>query len=154
MTLEFWVPLEKAQVFADGCKDLFEPVDRVIVLALLARQRWRAGLWTSCCVVKCVVPVSSTSDDLFSGMCRATANKEAALVLDCGDEAQQVQERENEGAKNLPAGPALIKAPSLTAGGQEGILFLNGFKSFTSPTPKNPPRYVWYYVCVSRWFCV
>jgi len=24
LTLEFWVPLEKAQVFADGCKDLFE----------------------------------------------------------------------------------------------------------------------------------
>jgi len=44
MTLEFWVPLEKAQVFADGCKDLFEPLDRVIVLALLARQRWRADL--------------------------------------------------------------------------------------------------------------
>jgi len=50
-TLEFWVPLEKAQVFADGCKDLLEPLDRVIVLALLARQRWRAGLWTSCCIV-------------------------------------------------------------------------------------------------------
>jgi len=24
VTLEIWVPLEKAQVFADGCKDLFE----------------------------------------------------------------------------------------------------------------------------------
>jgi len=64
------VPLEKAQVFADGCKDLFEPLDRVIVLALLTRQRWRAGLWTSCCVVKCAVLVRSISDDLFSGMCR------------------------------------------------------------------------------------
>ena len=44
VTLEFWVPLEKAQVFADGYKDLFESLDRVIVLVLLARQRWRAGL--------------------------------------------------------------------------------------------------------------
>ena len=24
VTLEFWVPLDKAQVFADGCKNLFE----------------------------------------------------------------------------------------------------------------------------------
>mmetsp|Transcript_98680 Transcript_98680/g.159058 ORF Transcript_98680/g.159058 Transcript_98680/m.159058 type:complete len:82 (+) Transcript_98680:52-297(+) len=38
----------------------------------------------------------------------AMASKEAALVLDCGDEAQQVQERKNEGAKNLPAGTALL----------------------------------------------
>jgi hypothetical protein len=54
----------------------------------------------------------------FSVVCaEAMASKEAALVLDCGDEAQQVQERKNEGAKNLPAGTALIKAPSLTAGG-------------------------------------
>jgi len=75
VTLEFWVPLEKAQVFADGCKDLFESLDRVIVLTLLARQRWRAGLWTSCCVVKCVVPVNSISDDLFSGMCRGNGKQ-------------------------------------------------------------------------------
>jgi len=39
VTLEFWVPPDKAQVFADGCKDLFETLDSVIVLALLARQR-------------------------------------------------------------------------------------------------------------------
>ena len=50
----------------------------------------------------------------FSVVCaEAMASKEAALVLDCGDEAQQVQERKNEGAKNLPAGTAVIKAPSL-----------------------------------------
>jgi len=75
----------------------------------------------------------------FSVVCaEAMATKEAALVLDCGDEAQQVQERKNEGAKNLSAVTAVIKAPVLTAGGQQGILFLNGFKSFTSPTPTNP----------------
>ena len=65
-------------------------------------------------------------------------NKEAALVLDCGDQVQQVQERKNEGAKNLPAVTAVMKGPALTAGGQQGILFLNCFKSFTSPTPTNP----------------
>ena len=55
----------------------------------------------------------------FSVVCaEAMANKEAALVLDCGDETQQVQDQKNEGANNLPAGTALIKAPSLTAGGQ------------------------------------
>ena len=75
VTLEFWVPLEKAQVFADGCKDLFETLDRVIVLVLLTRQRWRAGLWTNCCVVKCAVPVRSTSDDLFIGMCRGNGKQ-------------------------------------------------------------------------------
>jgi len=75
MRLEFWVLLEKAQVFADGCKDLFEALDLVIVLALLARQRWRAGVWTRCCVVKCVVPVTSISDDLFSGMYRGNGKK-------------------------------------------------------------------------------
>jgi len=47
-----------------------QPLDRVIALAMLARQRRRAGLWTSYCVFNCVVPVSSISDDLFSGMCR------------------------------------------------------------------------------------
>ena len=75
VTLEFCVTLEKAQVCTDGCKDLFEPLDRVIVPVLLARQRWRAGLWTSCCVVKCVVSVSSMSDDLFSGMYRDNDKK-------------------------------------------------------------------------------
>jgi len=55
----------------------------------------------------------------FSVVCaEAMASKEAALVVDCGDEAQQVQEQKNEGAKNLPPGIVLIKAPSLTAGGQ------------------------------------
>jgi hypothetical protein len=86
----------------------------------------------------------------FSVVCaEAMASKEAALVLDCGDEAQQVQERKNEGAKNLPAGTALIKAPSLTAGGQQGILFLNGFKSFTSPTPKNPQDTFKWHCCAA-----
>ena len=47
----------------------------------------------------------------FSVVCaEAMASREAALVLDCGDEAQQVQERKNKGAKNLPAGTALISA--------------------------------------------
>jgi len=55
----------------------------------------------------------------FSVVCaEAMTSKKSALVLDCGDEVQQVQERKNEGAKNLPAGTVLIKAPSLTAGGQ------------------------------------
>ena len=54
----------------------------------------------------------------FSVVCaEAMTNKEAALVLDCGDETQQVQDQKNDGANNLPAGTALIKAPSLTAGG-------------------------------------
>jgi len=45
----------------------------------------------------------------FSVVCaEAMASKEAALVLACNDEAQQVQERKNEGAKNLPAGTAVI----------------------------------------------
>jgi len=75
----------------------------------------------------------------FSVVCaEAMTKKEAALVLDCGDEAQEVQERKNEGTKNLSAVTSVIKAPALTAGGQQGILFLNGFKSFTSPTPTNP----------------
>ena len=48
----------------------------------------------------------------FSVVCaEAMASKEAALVLDCGDEAQQVQERKNEGAKNLPTGTVVIKPP-------------------------------------------
>jgi len=60
----------------------------------------------------------------FSVVCaEAMVSKEAASVLDCGDEAQQVQEQKNEGAKNLPAGTAFIKTPALTAGGQQGILF-------------------------------
>ena len=42
-------------------------MDSVIVLALLARQRRWAGLWTSHYVVNCIVPVSSISDDLVSG---------------------------------------------------------------------------------------
>jgi len=80
----------------------------------------------------------------------AMTSKEAALVLDCGDEAQQVQERKNEGAKNLPAGTAVLKAPALTAGGQQGILFLNGFKSFTSPTPTNlQETFKWHCCAVS-----
>jgi len=86
----------------------------------------------------------------FSVVCaEAMAIKEAALVLDCGDEAQQVQGRKNEGAKNLPAGTALIKAPSLTAGGQQDILFLNGFKSFTSPTSKNPQETFKWHCCAA-----
>ena len=75
----------------------------------------------------------------FSVVCaEAMTKKEAALVLDCGDEAQEVQERKNEGTKNLSAVTSVIKAPALSAGDQQGILFLNGFKSFTSPTPTNP----------------
>jgi len=77
----------------------------------------------------------------FSVVCTETmTSKEAALVFDCGDEVQQVQERKNEGAKNLPADTAVIKAPALTAGGQQGILFLNGFKSFTSPMQQIPKK--------------
>ena len=86
----------------------------------------------------------------FSVVCaEAMSNKEAALVFDYGDEAQQVQERKNEGAKNLPAGTAVIKAPALTAGGQQGILFLNGFKSFTSPTSKNPQDTFKWHCCAA-----
>jgi len=40
----------------------------------------------------------------FSVVCaEAMASNEAALVFDCDFEAQQVQERKNEGAKNLPS---------------------------------------------------
>ena len=86
----------------------------------------------------------------FSVVCaEAMGSKEVALVLDCGDEAQQVQEQKNEGAKNLPAGTSVIKAPALTAGGQQGILFLNGFKSFTSPTPTNPQETFKWYCCAT-----
>ena len=86
----------------------------------------------------------------FSVVCaEAMASKKVALVLDCGDEAQQVQERKNEGAKNLPAGTAVIKVLALTAGGQQGILFLNGFKSFTSPTPTNPQETFKWYCCAT-----
>ena len=42
----------------------------VLLFLYWPRQRWRAGLWTSCCDVKCVVPVNSISEDLFSGMWR------------------------------------------------------------------------------------
>jgi len=64
----------------------------------------------------------------FSVVCaEAMTSKEAALVLDCGDETQTVQERKNEGAKNLPVVTDVIKAPALTAGGQQGILISNGF---------------------------
>ena len=60
----------------------------------------------------------------FSVVCAgAVASKEEVLVLDRGDETQQAQEQKNEGAKNLTAGTVLIKAPSLNAGGQQGILF-------------------------------
>jgi len=63
----------------------------------------------------------------FSVVCaEAMTSKEVAWVLDCDNESQQVQERKNEGAKNLHAGTALIKALALTAG------------VFTSPTPTNP----------------
>ena len=60
----------------------------------------------------------------FSVVCaEAMTSKESALVLDCGDEVQQVQDQKNEGAKNLPTDTDPIKAPSLTAGGHQGILF-------------------------------
>ena len=93
----------------------------------------------------------------FSVVCaEAMTSKEAALVLDCGDQVQQVQERKNEGAKNLPAVTAVMKGPALTAGGQQGILFLNGFKSFTSPTPTNPQETFNSCPCPSwsLWVCV
>jgi len=82
----------------------------------------------------------------------AMASKEAMLVLDCSNKAQQVQKRKNEGVKNLMADTALIKAPALTAGGQQGILFLNGFKSFTSPTQTNPQESFKWHCCVASDF--
>jgi len=86
----------------------------------------------------------------FSVVCaEAMSNKEAALVFDYGDEAQQVQERKNEGAKNLSTDTAVIKVPTLTPGGQQGILFLNGFKSFTSPTPTNLQETFKWYCCAT-----
>jgi len=86
----------------------------------------------------------------FSVVCaEAMASKEAALVFDCSDEAQQVQERKNEGAKNLLAGTSLTKVPALTAGGQQGILFLDGCKSFTSPTPTNPQETFKWHCCAA-----
>ena len=57
----------------------YQPLDCVIVLALLARQRQRAGLWTSYYVVNCIIPVSSISDDLFSGMCRDNGKQESGV---------------------------------------------------------------------------
>jgi len=42
VTLEFWVPLEKAQVFADGCKDLFEKgkTTRREIAAVVGQLMW------------------------------------------------------------------------------------------------------------------
>jgi len=83
----------------------------------------------------------------FSVVCaEAMTIKEAALVFDCGDETQQVQERKIEGAKNLPTDTVVVEAP---AGGQQGTLFLNGFKSFTSPTPTNPQETFKWHCCAA-----
>jgi len=42
VTLEIWVPLEKAQVFADGCKDLFEKgkTTRPEIAAVVGQFMW------------------------------------------------------------------------------------------------------------------
>jgi len=42
MTLEIWVPLEKTQVFADGCKDLFEKgkTTRREIVAVVGQLMW------------------------------------------------------------------------------------------------------------------
>jgi len=76
----------------------------------------------------------------FSLVCaEAMTSKEAALVLDCGDEAQQVQERKNEGAKNLPAGTAVLKAPALTAR-SAGHLVFKRFQIFHITHANKSPR--------------
>ena len=42
MTLEFWVPLEKAQAFADACKDLFGKgkATRREIAAVVGKLMW------------------------------------------------------------------------------------------------------------------
>ena len=96
---------------------------------------------------------------IFSELCaEATLSIQGGSALHGGDEAQaqQLQERTNERkierAKNLPSGTAVIQAPTYHGFQGPGILFTYGFKTVTSPAPKDL-KYTFKWHCCSSSDC-
>jgi len=75
-------------------------------------------------------------------------NEEASEAIASGAEAweaPELQKRKYERAQHLPGGTAVIKPPPCATGNSQGILFVHGFKTFTSPAPaESRQTYMWH----------